>query len=187
MIPVSVRTPEQIGTYGNRVSTMSVEMPTDEPDPLRRLQRAHEAMCAAKERHAAVPASVLQDANNVIPPALFAGATRVTSLIATRHPNKALLNAAISNVPGSPVPLYVAGARLEALYPISAIIDGAALNITVMSYCGGLDYGVVVDHDQVGDAWGLIACLERAQAELLATLRDSPTTASAATTLRAVR
>jgi len=168
MIPVSVRTPEQVGTYGNRVSTMAVEIPTDEPDPLQRLLRAHEAMRFAKERHKAVPASVLQDANHFVPPALFARAARVTSLVATRHPREALLNTAISNVPGSPEPLYFGGARLEALYPISAILDGAGLNITVMSYCGGLDYGVVVDRDQVDDAWGLIQALERAQAELLA-------------------
>jgi WS/DGAT/MGAT family acyltransferase len=173
MIPVSVRTPDQAGTFGNRVSTMAVAIPTDEPDPERRLRRAHQTMRSAKERHEAVPATILQDANHFIPPALFARAARVTSIVATRHPGEGLLNAAISNVPGSPTPLYMAGARLEALYPISAILDGCALNITVMSYCGGLDFGVVVDRDIVDDAWPLTDALSRAQAELVALVQHA--------------
>ena len=167
-IPVSVRTREQVGTFGNRVSMMFVAIPTDEPHPEQRLRRAHEALLSAKERHKAVPASVLADANQMIPPALFARAARVTTIVATRHPSQAIFNAVISNVPGSPVPLYMAGARQEALYPISAIVDGAALNITVMSYDGGLDFGVVIDRDLADDAWPLTAALRDAQEELVA-------------------
>ena len=47
----------------------------------------------------------------------------------------------ISNVPGPQFPLYLAGARLEANYPVSVITDGMGLNITVMSYCGHMDFG----------------------------------------------
>lgn len=170
MIPVSVRTREQVGTFGNRVSTMIVEIPTDEADPARRLVRAHAALKNAKERHRAVPATMLQDANNMIPPALFARAARVTALVATRHPSQATVNVVISNVPGSPTPLYIAGAKQEALYPLSAIMDGAALNLTVMSYRGGLDFGLVADRGVTDDLWPLADALGRAQAELLALL-----------------
>ena len=82
MVPVSVRTPDERGTFGNRISTMIVPLPTDEPDPLARLQRVHEAMRSAKERHRATPATLLQDANHFIPPALLARAARVTSRVA---------------------------------------------------------------------------------------------------------
>jgi WS/DGAT/MGAT family acyltransferase len=167
MVPVSVRTVEQMGTFGNRVSTMLTPIPTDEADPERRLRAAHESMRSAKERHEAVPATVLQDANEVIPPALFARAARVTTLVANRRPSEAPVNTVISNVPGSPTPLYLAGARLEALHPVSAIIDGVGLNITVMSYCGGLDFGIVADRELVPDPWPLAAALRRAQEELL--------------------
>lgn len=102
MVPMSVRTDEQIGTFGNRVSTMLVEIPTDLADAEERLLRAHETLRSAKERHRAVPATVLQDANHFIPPALFGRAARVTSLVATRHPSEAVVNTVISNVPGSP-------------------------------------------------------------------------------------
>ena len=55
-IPVSVRTDEQVGTYGNRIMLMSAPLFTDEPDPVRRLQRTHEALDGMKERHRALPA-----------------------------------------------------------------------------------------------------------------------------------
>jgi diacylglycerol O-acyltransferase / wax synthase len=168
MIPVSVRTPEQRGTFGNRVATMLSPIPTDVADPEQRLRAAHESMRSAKERHKAVPANVLQDANAVVPAALFARAARVTTSVAARHPSEAMVNTVISNVPGSPTPLYLAGARLEALYPVSAIMHGIGLNITVMSYCGQLCFGVVVDRDLVDDAWPLADELRRAQEELLA-------------------
>ena len=170
LVPVSVRTREQLGTFGNRVSTMVVPIPTDEADPERRLHRAHEALRNAKERHRAVPATVLQDANHAIPPALFARAARVTARVATSHPSQAAVNVIISNVPGSPAPLYIAGARQEAMFPLSGIIDGTALNLTVMSYCGGLDFGVVADRDVAADLFPLTQALAGAQAELVGLL-----------------
>jgi diacylglycerol O-acyltransferase / wax synthase len=168
MVPISVRTPEQFGTFGNRVSTMLTTIPTNEADPADRLRAAHEAMRSAKERHKAVPATMMQDANQVIPPALFARAARVTMLVGARHPSQAPVNLVISNVPGSPVPQYLAGARLEGLRPLSAIMDGIGLNLTVMSYLDGLDFGIVADHDLVDDLWPLADALRRAQEELLA-------------------
>jgi diacylglycerol O-acyltransferase len=168
MIPVSVRTAEQTGTYGNRVSTMLVEIPTDEADAQRRLLRAHEILRAAKEHHSALPVTVMQDANQIVPPALMARAARVTTLVAARHPTEAPVNTVISNVPGWREPQYLAGARLEALYPVSAIMDGIGLNLTVMSDADGLNFGVVADRELVDDPWPLAEALSRAQAELLA-------------------
>jgi hypothetical protein len=60
----------------------------------------------------------------------------------------------------------MAGARLEAHYPISVITDGMGLNITVMSYCGQLDFGVVADREQMPDVWSLIGWLGEALEEL---------------------
>ena len=65
----------------------------------------------------------------------------------------------ISNVPGPQFPLYLAGARLEANYPVSVITDGMGLNITVMSYLGHLDFGIVADREQMPDVWSLIDSL----------------------------
>src|SRR5205085_9873519 len=67
-VPVSVRTEEERGTYGNRILLMRAPLFTNEPDPVRRLQRTHEEMGDMKQRHKALPASLLQDANHFIPP-----------------------------------------------------------------------------------------------------------------------
>jgi diacylglycerol O-acyltransferase len=164
LVPVSVRSAEQRGTYGNRVGTMSVPLFTNEPEPVRRLRATHEALRAAKERHNALPAQLLQDATQFIPPAVFARASRVTfSLAATRTP---VWNLVVSNVPGPQFPLYCVGARVEAIYPVSVITDGMGLNITVMSYCGHLDFGIVADREQIPDVWKLIGWLRESLDEL---------------------
>ncbi len=168
MVPVSVRTPEQFGTFGNRVSTMMAELPTDEQDALRRLERVRATMRSAKEHHHALPADLLQDVNHVIPPALLARAARVTARLAVTRGMEAPTNVVISNVPGSPVPLFCAGARLEAQYPVSAIGDGLGLNITLLSYRDRLDFGVVACREALDDAWDLVERLHAAHAELLA-------------------
>jgi diacylglycerol O-acyltransferase len=169
-MPISVRSEEHRGTYGNRIGMMSVPLFTNEADAHDRLRATHEAMRVAKERHQALPAQLLQDATQFIPPAVFARASRVTfSLAATRRP---VWNLVISNVPGPQIPLYMAGARLQANYPISVITDGMGLNITVMSYDGHLDFGIVADREQMRDVWKLIEWLEEALDELKPRTRE---------------
>jgi diacylglycerol O-acyltransferase / wax synthase len=165
-IPVSVRGSHQAGTYGNRIMLMSAPFYTNEPDPVRRLERAHEAMGELKERHRALPADLLQDANHFIPPAVFARAARATFTLATSSRGRPTWNLVVSNVPGPQLPLYCAGARLEANYPVSVITDGMGLNITVMSYCGHMDFGIVADRDQMPDVWCLIDWLAEELEEL---------------------
>lgn len=165
-IPVSVRTTEQVGTFGNRIMLMAAPLYTNEPDPVRRLHRTHDALAHMKERHSALPAELLQDANHFIPPAVFARAARLTTRLSSTRAGRPTWNLVISNVPGPQLPLYCAGARLEANYPISVITDGMGLNITVMSYCGHLDFGIVGDRDQVSDVWCIMDWLRDALAEL---------------------
>jgi diacylglycerol O-acyltransferase / wax synthase len=150
-IPVSVRTDEQWGTYGNRILLMAAPLHTEIADPVERLQATHESLLVMKERHRALPAELLQDANNFIPPAVFARAARLTFGYSTSRPGRPTWNLVISNVPGPQFPLYMAGARLEANYPVSVITDGMGLNITVMSYMGHMDFGIVADRDQMPD------------------------------------
>jgi diacylglycerol O-acyltransferase len=154
MVPVSVRSEDERGTFGNRVSTMIVPLPTNEPDPRTRLMLLHDTMQVAKDRHSALPASLMQDATEFIPPALMSRAARVIAEFAevARPP----LNVVISNVPGPREPLYMAGAELIANYPVSVIMDGVGLNITVLSYRDHMDFGIVADREQIDDAWPLM-------------------------------
>jgi diacylglycerol O-acyltransferase len=163
-IPVSVRTEEQLGTYGNRIGMLAAPIFSNIADPVGRLEMTHEALLSAKERHKALPAQLLQDATQFIPPAVFARAARVSfSLAATRTP---IWNLVVSNVPGPQFPLYCCGARMVSHYPVSVITDGLGLNITVMSYCGNLDVGIVADREQMRDVWRLIDWMRESLEEL---------------------
>jgi WS/DGAT/MGAT family acyltransferase len=165
-IPVSVRTSDQVGTFGNRIMLMSAPLFTNEPNAVRRLKKTHDALAAMKEHHRALPAELLQDTNHFIPPAVFARAARATFAISTSGAGRPTWNLVVSNVPGPQFPLYCAGARLVANYPVSVITDGMGLNITVMSYCGKLDVGIVADRDQMPDVARLIEWLGEALDEL---------------------
>ncbi|HEX3823367.1 MAG TPA: wax ester/triacylglycerol synthase family O-acyltransferase [Mycobacteriales bacterium] len=149
-VPVSVRTEEQKGAGGNRVSSIIAALPTSIDDPAERLEATHEAMRAAKEQHGAMPADLLTDVAQFAMPALAGQAARLSArlrLLERINP----FNLIISNVPGPNIPLYYAGAKLLQYYPLSAIADGQGLNITVMSYGGGMHFGLIADRDLVPD------------------------------------
>jgi WS/DGAT/MGAT family acyltransferase len=149
-VPVSVRTEEQKGQGGNRVSTMTAPLPTHLSDPAERLSQCHEAMRAAKEQHGALPADLLSDVTQFAMPALAGQAARMAArlrLVEWLSP----FNLIISNVPGPNLPLFYAGARLLSYYPLSAIADGQGLNITVMSYGDGMHFGLIADRELVPD------------------------------------
>jgi WS/DGAT/MGAT family acyltransferase len=164
MIPMSVRKRDEKGSWGNRISMMIVPIPTNEPDPATRLRRTHELLSSAKERHSALPASLLTDATAFIPPAVASLAARNTMDILgrTRPP----LNLVISNVPGPRSSLYCAGAELISNFPVSVIVDGVGLNITVVSYKNRVDFGIVGDREQIDDAWSFLEGAAHALKEL---------------------
>ena len=166
VIPVSVRTREQMGTFGNQVSAMTVELPTNVADPGQRLRRVSETMSAAKKRHRALPASLMRDVNEVIPPALFSHAARAMSQMTGLPGINQPVNLMISNVPGPSAPVYLAGARQRAQFPISGVKDGIGLNITVFSYEDSLEIGIVVDREQVDDPWPIFSALRAGLREL---------------------
>ena len=174
-IPVSVRSAEQQGTFGNRIMLMSAPAFTNEADPVRRLELTHDAMGDMKQRHQALPAALLQDATNFIPPAIFSRAARLTFAISSN--SRPTWNFVVSNVPGPQFPLYCAGARLDAIYPVSVVTDGMGLNITVMSYCGQLHFGIVADRDMVPDVARIMGWL-RDELDALLPARPRPQAAS---------
>lgn len=160
-IPVSVRTEEQRGTFGNRISVMIVPIPTDVADPGARVARAAEQLLAAKCRHRAIPADALQDVANFIPPAVHARASRVVTQLSGQRWLRPVQNLVISNVPGPPIPIYMAGAELVAFYPVSVIVHGTGLNVTVMSYRGDVNVGIVADREQMPELDDLMAGMRR--------------------------
>jgi diacylglycerol O-acyltransferase len=153
MVPVSIRTGEEAERWTNRVSAIFADLPTNEPDQMQRVQRVHEAMVGAKALHDAVPADRLTQFAQFPPPAVFASAMRTVTRLTARGGQP--VNLVISNVPGPRHPLYAAGARLRHYYPVSTIVDGQGLNVTVQSYLDTLDFGLVACRELVPDLWEL--------------------------------
>jgi len=149
-IPVSVRTEAEKGTGGNRVSAMLAALPTNQEDPLLRLQAVTEATKVAKEQHGALPADLLSDVTAFAMPALAGQAARLSArlrLVERISP----FNLIVSNVPGPNIPLYYAGAQMLSYYPLSAIADGQGLNITVISYRDQMNFGLIACRELVPD------------------------------------
>jgi WS/DGAT/MGAT family acyltransferase len=155
MVPVSIRSGEETEKWTNRVSAIFATLPTDEPDPVARVARVHDAMVDAKGLFDAVPAERLTDFAQFPPPVVFARAMRTATRLATSR-FMPPVNVTISNVPGPRQPLYTAGARLLHYYPVSTIVDGQGLNITVQSYLDTLDFGLVACRELVPDLWDLL-------------------------------
>jgi diacylglycerol O-acyltransferase len=158
-VPVSIRTDDQKGQAGNRVSTMLAALPTHLADPVERLQACSAAMAAAKEQHGALPATLLSDVTQFAMPAVSGQAARLAArvrLLERVNP----FNLFVSNVPGPNLPLYYAGARLLGYYPLSAIADGQGLNITVCSLDGGMHFGLIADRELVPDLDVMVGYLQ---------------------------
>jgi diacylglycerol O-acyltransferase / wax synthase len=151
MVPVSVRTPVERGTFGNKVATMVVALPTDEADPAGRIRACRDSLLQAKQQQKAQPPNLMQHANDLVPPVLFGPAMRTVLRLASSRRLNPAANVIISNVPGPRTPLYCAGARVLANYPVSTIVDGMALNITLFSYLDTLHIGVTADPELVPD------------------------------------
>jgi WS/DGAT/MGAT family acyltransferase len=166
MVPVSVRTEEQAGQYGNQVASMTASLHTHIADPVERLENIHQSMKIAKDKHHALPATIQQDFAEFAPPAVAARAARVIARAAVAEWGTLPFNVVISNVPGPQFPLYGVGAQLVANYPVSAINDGVGLNMTVQSYNGSLDFGLLACADLVPDVWDLVDGLRDSLAEL---------------------
>jgi len=188
-VPVSIRTDDQLGQNGNQVSVMTAEVPTHLADPAERMAFMAESMNEAKQHFEAVPASILQDLSAVIPTALSGLAARALFKLAT-VPGPPF-NLFVSNVPGPQLPLYIAGAKVEGVYPVSAVTDmTGGLNITLFSYDGDLDFGLIACREMLPDVWNLIGYLEEAMAEMVALVpkqAGAETAAKAASRNRAVK
>ena len=176
MVPVSIRTEEQKGTFGNQVSAMSASLHTHVQDPMQRLQCIHESMRIAKEQHQALPATLLQDFAQFTPPAVAARAARVVARATVANLMDVPFNVVISNVPGPQFPIYGVGAKLVANYPVSAINDGIGLNITLQSYNGSLDFGLVACRELLPDLWDLMDYLGDSLRELKEAAKVSEST-----------
>jgi WS/DGAT/MGAT family acyltransferase len=142
-VPVSLRGADEPETYGNRISVFLVHLPVHLADPVEQLLAVSHDARSSKQLHADLGASALGEWAEFGSAALLEGAARFYAYheLASRH--APLHNLVISNVRGPGTPLYAAGARLTAAYPLGPLMEGAGMNITVLSYLDSVDFGVI--------------------------------------------
>jgi diacylglycerol O-acyltransferase len=153
-VPVSVHgKTDHEGT--NQVSTMFVRLPVQIDDPVEQLRTINAETREAKEMQNAIGADLLQDFAQFIPPTLFNRAMLLYSNLNLADRHRPVHNLIVSNVPGPPIPLYTAGAQVVGVYPFGPLLEGAGLNLTVLSNMGHVDFGVIACRELVPDVWDI--------------------------------
>ena len=143
-VPVSVRTADEQGALGNKITMMSCPLPVYADDPRERFRIVNEAMRGLKESKRALGAETIAGLQDFAPPTVFARASRLNF-------SSRLYNLLVTNVPGPQFPLYLLGRELEQLIPIPFLGPEKALAIAIMSYNGGIHLGLMGDYDALDD------------------------------------
>ena len=139
MVPISLHHEQPGQASGNQDALIMVPLRLGEPDPVRRLERiAAETAARKRTAHPQVTSGLFR----------FVAVQRATYRL-TAH--QRFVNLSVTNVPGPPVPLYVAGAQLLELFPVAAIMGNLTLAVAVLSYAGQLNLTAIADRDTCPD------------------------------------
>jgi diacylglycerol O-acyltransferase / wax synthase len=152
MVPASVRTDDS--EYSNRITMILANLGTHKEDPLERLKIIRRSVLNAKKKFKRMNSSQILNYSAFIYSA--AGLNIASGLM----PKRQAFNLVISNVPGPSEPLYWNGAKLDALYPASIVLDGQALNITMTSYLDKLEVGLTACRNALPKMQNLLTHLE---------------------------
>jgi diacylglycerol O-acyltransferase len=162
LVPVSVRTEDERGELGNRISTVFVDLPL-RGEPLERLARISAEMNEVKSSAQVRAGALIVGATGLAPPLVSSLAVRAMS-------GPRMFNLVVSNVPGPQQTFYLDGAPLREVYPAVPLNPrNQALTVGILSYDGGVHFGLLADRDTVPDVGRAASGLERA----LSVLTDS--------------
>jgi diacylglycerol O-acyltransferase len=165
-VPLSLRAPGDT-TQDNQASMMLVALATHIADPAKRMAAIVAASSRAKGLAGGLKGAIPTDMPSVGIPWLLGAITPLFRKAAASDRIPVVANVAISNVPGPQMPLYLAGGELKAYYPVSIVTHGLALNITIVSYNGSLDFGLVACKKAMPDLRLFAKHLKSAHTELL--------------------
>jgi diacylglycerol O-acyltransferase len=163
-VPLAVRGEDD--DRANAVTAVVVDLATDEADPVVRLRAIRNTMARQKGRRGSTRGEGLAARADVPPPLVFSVMARAYVDLDLEARLRPICNLVVSSVPGPSETLYLAGARLEAIYPLGPIFSGLALNVTAVSCGESLDVGLVCCRRVVPDLWTLAAHFPEALAEL---------------------
>jgi len=165
MLPVDVRTAAQHGKLGNRVAFLMAALPLGEKDPARRLARVIETTRELKASRTVKGGELLEQLSDWTTGALFALLSQLTAR--TRS-----YNVVVTNVPGPPFPVFMAGARMQEIYPLVPLFENQALGIALFSYDGGFFWGFQADWDALPDLHELVDLVQQEFAGLRKLARE---------------
>ena len=143
MVPMSTRAEEDAGTLGNRVSAMLVSLATSVADPVERYCVIAAGTRLAKEQANVLSEELVRGWAQLAFPAVSSRLARLAGNLRLFDHVPPLFNVVVSNIAGADAPLWCAGSRLVALYPVGPIVEGVGLNVTVASYDGTLYVGIL--------------------------------------------
>ena len=174
LVPVSVRRPNERGTYNNRVSAMVAELPVAVEEPVERLAAVRRQMDGLKESRQAVAAETLVSLSGFAPPLLLALGTRAATRAAQQYP-RWQVNTVTTNVPGPRHALYAAGRRMVEALPYVPTAAPMRIGVAIFSYEGQLSFGVNADWDAIPDVDVFCRGIEAGMQELAKAARSVPT------------
>jgi WS/DGAT/MGAT family acyltransferase len=161
IVPVSVRTGEQHGALGNQLTQVLCPLPVYIEDPVARLQAVRRTMDGLKESKQALGAEAIIGMERFAPPTILAQASRL-------HFARGMYTLLVSNVPGPQFPLYVLGREMECSYPVGFLGGKRSVAVAVMSYNGGMNFGLVGDFDALPDLELIGGGIQSSLADLVA-------------------
>jgi diacylglycerol O-acyltransferase len=165
LVPVSIRTENEHGELGNKLTAMRGPLPVGVADPAGRLAAVSAAMNALKVSKQPLGAEAIWGLNDwfrdFAPPVLLMPTAAIN--FSTR-----LFNLLVTNFPGPQMPFYVLGRELTDVYPIGFLAHRHALAIAILSYNGQVGFGLLADPDSLPDAESLVGHLKAAVEELKA-------------------
>jgi len=164
--PISTRTADQKGAAGNQVSGMFVAMHSDEPDPVRRLEKVYRTTTSSKEMTEAMGARSMTDVTQTMPGALAGIAGRLVARTGLMSRMKPIAHCVVTNVPGPQVPLYFTGAKLVGSFALGLPMEGIGLFHGILSYNGAITISVTACRQQMPDPSFYAECIEASFKEL---------------------
>ena len=157
--------------YTTQATMTLVNLATEIEDPVARLRAIRDASGAVKATARRVKSLIPTDTPSLGAPWVLGGLAALYGRSRLADALPPIMNVVISNVPGPREPLYAAGARMRTYWPLSIVEHGVGLNITVVSYCGALDFGLVAARSAVPNVRAIARALEAAHAELVGLTR----------------
>jgi diacylglycerol O-acyltransferase len=164
--PMNLGAGDVAGT--NKLSAMMVPLPTATADPVAQLKEVAASTQAAKGFTDALGPESVGEIAELVPALIVKAGGRLYDTLGLSRLHPPLQSLVVSNMPGPPIPLYCAGARVDAVFPLGPLLPGAGLNITVLSNMGDLDVGIICCPDLVPDVWEIADGFGKAVATLLA-------------------